>query len=72
LRFYKNQADLGNPCAFTKIRRIYRILALYKKTESLRVLKSPRLVEKSTGLEKTGGPHTVRRNLQLLTSSWSG
>jgi hypothetical protein len=40
LRFTKNQADLQNPCALQKIRRIYRILALYKKsggfTESLR------------------------------------
>ncbi len=38
--FSKNQADLQNPCAFQKIRRIYRILALFKKsggfTESLR------------------------------------
>jgi hypothetical protein len=30
--------------------------------------------EKAAGLEKTGGPLTVlaRRNLQLLTSSWTG
>jgi hypothetical protein len=39
LLFVKNQADLRNPCALQKIRRIYRILALYKKsggfTESL-------------------------------------
>jgi len=71
----KNQADLRNPCAFTKIRRIYRIPALYKKsggfTKSLRLtkkqaddrilagIKFPRLVEKSAGPEKTGGPLIV-------------
>jgi hypothetical protein len=44
LRLWKNQADLQNPCALQKIRRIYRILVLYKKsggfTESLRFTKS--------------------------------
>jgi hypothetical protein len=63
LRFSKNQADLQNPCTFKKIRRIYRILALLKKsggfTESLRALKFPRLVRKPAGLEKAGGPLTV-------------
>jgi ribosomal protein L29 len=44
LHFSKNQADLRNPCAFQKIRRIYRILAFFKKsggfTESLRFSKN--------------------------------
>jgi hypothetical protein len=37
-------------------------------------VKIPAPDEKPTGLEKAGGPLTVkaRRNLQLLTSSWSG
>jgi hypothetical protein len=63
LHFPKNQADLQNPCAFKKIRRIYRILALFKKsggfTESLRALKFLRLVRKPAGLDKAGGPLTV-------------
>ncbi len=50
LRFSKNQADLQNPCAFLKIRRIYRILA---------AVKIPGPGEKTSGLEKTGGPLTV-------------
>jgi hypothetical protein len=61
LRFSKNQADLRNIGAFQKIRRIYKILALYRKsggfekdwrlTEKqaddriLAALKSPRLVK---------------------------
>jgi hypothetical protein len=47
LLFAKNQADFRNPCAFQKIRRIYRILALSKKsggfTESLRLQKIRRI-----------------------------
>jgi hypothetical protein len=43
----KNQADLQNPCALQKIRRIYRILALYKKSggfiKSLRLQKNRRI-----------------------------
>jgi hypothetical protein len=31
-RFSKNQADLRNLGAFTKIRQIYKTLALYRKT----------------------------------------
>jgi hypothetical protein len=68
LRFTKNQADLQNPCVLQIIRRIYRILALYKKSgrvikslrlqknrrtkESLQAVKFPRLVKKPVGLEK--------------------
>jgi hypothetical protein len=44
LLFVKNQADLQNPCAFQKIRQIYKILALFQKsggvTESLRFSKN--------------------------------
>jgi hypothetical protein len=74
-RFTKNQADLQNPCALQKIRRIYRILGLYKKsggfTESLRFTKNraddrilagvkiPAPGEKTSGTGKTGGPLTV-------------
>ncbi len=64
-RFSKNQADLQN------------IGALQKKLADDRILagvKIPVPGEKPAGLEKVGGPLTVqtRRNLQLLTSSWSG
>jgi hypothetical protein len=75
LRFTKNQADLQNPCALQKIRRIYRILALYKKsggfTESLRFtenqvedrilagVKIPAAGEKTSGTGKAGGPLIV-------------
>jgi hypothetical protein len=68
LRFPKNQADLQNPCASQKIRRIYRILALFKKsgefTKSWRFtekqadnrilagVKIPAPGEKPAGLEK--------------------
>jgi hypothetical protein len=68
LRFSKNQADLQNPCVFKKIRRINRILALFKKsgrfTKSLRFtekqaddrilagVKIPAPGEKPAGLEK--------------------
>jgi hypothetical protein len=60
---------------YKKIMRIYRILALYKKSggfikslrlqkhrrtiESLWVFKSPHMVKKPAGLEKTGSPLTV-------------
>jgi hypothetical protein len=75
LRFTKNQADLQNPCALQKIRRIYRILGLYKKsgrfTESLRLTKNqgddrilagvkiPAPGEKTSGTGKAGSPLTV-------------
>jgi hypothetical protein len=49
-RFPENQADLRNLGALQKIRRTI---------ESLRALKSPRLVKKPAGLEKAGGPLTV-------------
>jgi hypothetical protein len=68
LRFSKNQADLQNPCALQKIRRIYRILALFQKsggfTKSLPFtekqaddgilagVKIPAPGEKPAGLEK--------------------
>jgi hypothetical protein len=44
LLFAENHANLRNPCTFRKIRRIYRILALFKKsggfTESWRFSKN--------------------------------
>jgi hypothetical protein len=68
LRFSKNQAYLQNPCAFPKIRRIYKILALFQKSggfiKSLRFtqkqaadrilagVKIPAPGEKPAGLEK--------------------
>jgi hypothetical protein len=66
--------DLRNPCASQKIRRIYRILALFKNQadflggfmKSLCFYKNQAddrilvcLVRKPAGLEKTGGPLTV-------------
>jgi hypothetical protein len=56
LLFAKNQADLRNPCAFQKIRRIFRILALFKKsggfTESLRLQKIRRIHKIPASTEK--------------------
>jgi hypothetical protein len=50
LRFTEKQADLQNPCALQKIRQTM---------ESLRALKSTRLVRKPAELEKGACPLTV-------------
>jgi hypothetical protein len=76
-RFSENQADLKNIGAFQKIRRIYKILAPCRKQADDRILAGveiPAPGEKSADLEKVGCLLTVwaRRNLQLLTSSWTG
>jgi hypothetical protein len=64
LRFSKNQADLQNPCPFQKIRRIYRILALFKKsggfTESLRFSKNQVDLQNPCALQKN------RRTIESL------
>jgi hypothetical protein len=75
LHFSKNQADLRNLGAVTKIKWIYKILALLKKSDIFtksrhftekqagdRILagvKIPAPGEKRAGLEKGGGPLTV-------------
>jgi hypothetical protein len=76
-RFSENQADLKNIGAFQKIRQIYKILAPCRKQADDRILagiKIPAPGEKSADLEQVGCPLNVwaRRNLQLLTSSWTG
>jgi hypothetical protein len=64
LLFAKNQADLRNPCAFQKIRRIYRILALSKKsggfTESLRFSKNQADLQNPCAFQK------IRRIYKIL------
>jgi hypothetical protein len=56
LLFAENQADLRNPCALQKIRRIYRILALFKKsggfTESLHFSKNQADLQNPCALQK--------------------
>jgi hypothetical protein len=61
-RFSENQADLKNIGAFQKIRRIYKILAPWRKQDDDRILagiKIPAPGEKPAGLENAGGPLTV-------------
>jgi hypothetical protein len=64
LLFARNQADLRNPCALQKIRRIYKILALYKKsgrfTESLRFTENQADLRNSCALQK------IRRIYRIL------
>jgi hypothetical protein len=64
LLFAENQADLRNPCALQKIRRIYRILAFYKKsggfTESLRFTKNQVDLQNPCALQKN------RRTIESL------
>jgi hypothetical protein len=73
----KMLADFPNIGAFQKYRRIYKNVGVWQKyrltIESWRALKSLH-GGISADLEKVGGPLTVwaRRNLQLLTSSWTG
>ncbi len=56
---------------FTKCQRLAEI---YADDRILAGVEIPAPVEKSADPEKVGGPLTVwaRRNLQLLTSSWTG
>ncbi len=55
--------DLRNPCALQKIRRIYRILSLFKKsgryTESLRITKNQAELQ---------NPYALQKNRRMIES----
>jgi hypothetical protein len=73
---------LRNPCVYQKsggFEKSLRLQLIRQTIESLQALKSPRLEKKPAFEEKpaseekpAGLEKQARRNLQLLTSSWSG
>jgi hypothetical protein len=64
LRFYKNQADLRNLGAFTKIRRIYKILTLFRKSGGFE--KSWRFYKNQADLRNLGAFTKIRRTIKSL------
>jgi hypothetical protein len=59
LLFAKNQVDLRNPCSFQKIRRIYRIFAIFQKSGGYE--KFWRSTETQADLRNLGALHKNRR-----------
>ncbi len=64
LLFAKTQAALRNPCAFQKIRRIYRILALFQKSGGF--TKTRRFTENQADLQNLGALQKIRWIYKIL------
>jgi hypothetical protein len=64
LRFSENQADLQNLGAFQKIRQIYRILALFRKSGGFE--KSWRFYKNQADLRNLGALQKIRRTIESL------